>query len=142
MSTTRRCRAQMALAVSAVAALALAGCGGSDGGGASEAEKAERAFLTAMVHHHETGVEMSEVGQEQGGSFVRKLSGEIISTQEKEIEQMGSIHARLFDEELKPDPMAHDGLGLSAAEAGMTHSPQTNAKLERAKPSTGRSWTR
>jgi len=30
--------------------------------------------------------------------------------------------------------MGHDGLGLTAEEAGMTHSPATNAKLLGAKP--------
>ena len=30
--------------------------------------------------------------------------------------------------------MAHDGLGLSAGEAGMTHSPETNEMLEAAMP--------
>jgi uncharacterized protein (DUF305 family) len=120
----------------AILALGLAACGGDDEGGApGNAESAERAFLTGMVHHHETAIEMATIAQERGESqFVSDLSSEIISTQEQEMEQMKSIYSRLFDGELEPDPMAHDGLGLSAEEAGMTHTPETNAALEQANP--------
>jgi len=135
MTTKRTIRRTAALSAVLAIVLVTAACGGDDGGGASAGADAERAFLTGMVHHHGTAIEMSKVAQERGESrFVKDLSSDIISTQEEEIEQMSSIYSRLFDGELKPDPMAHDGLGLSAEEAGMTHSPDTNAELERADP--------
>ena len=133
---TTKTTVRTAAVLSAVLAIVLgvAACGGSDGEGASASE-AERAFLTGMVHHHGTAIEMAKIAQERGESrFVSELGSEIISTQEQEMKQMRSIYSRLFDETLEPDPMAHDGLGLSAEEAGMTHTPKTNAALERADP--------
>ncbi|MDQ3644674.1 MAG: DUF305 domain-containing protein, partial [Actinomycetota bacterium] len=88
-----------------------------------------------MSHHHGTAIEMSEIAEEKAESpFVKGLAGDIISTQERELEEMGKIHERLVGGELEPDARAHDGLGLSAEEAGMTHSPDTNEMLEMAKP--------
>lgn len=115
----------------------LAACGGDDedGAGGGGGKPVEMAFLTSMVHHHETAIEMAEIAQERGENpFVRSLAEDIITTQEREMEQMLSIHQRLFGSELEPDPMGHDGLGLSAEEAGMTHTPATNATLRRADP--------
>ncbi len=136
MTTRKSYRALLALMLGAIVALGLAACGGDDEGGApGNAESAERAFLTGMVHHHETAIEMAQIAQERGESqFVSELSSDIISTQEQEIEQMRSIYSRLFEGTLEPDPMAHDGLGLSAEEAGMTHTPATNSALEQANP--------
>lgn len=122
-----------------VLALGLGACGGDDGDSGAQtqdqAEKVEKAFLTGMAHHHETAVEMAEIAERRGQDpFVRKLAANIIAAQEREIGQMRSIHTRLFDAELKPDPGAHDGLGLTAEEAGMTHNKETNAMLEAAEP--------
>jgi len=117
--------------------LGIAACGSDDedSGGGKGAKPVEMAFLTSMVHHHETAIEMAEIAEKRGKSqFVKGLAGDIIDTQEKEMEQMRSIHQRLFGAKLMPDPMGHDGLGLTAEEAGMTHSPATNAKLLGAKP--------
>lgn len=117
--------------------LGVSACGSDDedstGGG--DAKPVEMAFLTSMVHHHETAIEMAEIAEKRGKSpFVKGLAGDIIDTQEKEMEQMRSIHQRLFSAKLEPDPMGHDGLGLTAQEAGMTHSPATNTKLLGANP--------
>ena len=112
----------------------LAACGDDDdetSGGSEKTEHVEKAFLTGMVHHHETALEMAEIAERRSQDpFVTKLAATIITTQEREIGQMRSIHKRLFDEALKPDPRAHDGLGLSAAEAGMTHDEKSNKMLE------------
>jgi len=104
----------------------------SGGGGA---KPVEMAFLTSMVHHHETAIEMADIAKKRGQSpFVKGLAGNIVATQENEMEQMRSIYQRLFNAKLEPDPMGHDGLGLTAEEAGMTHSPATNATLLGADP--------
>ena len=47
---------------------------------------------------------------------------------------MQAIYRRLLGGELKPDPRAHDGLGLTAEEAGMTHDPQASKALSAAQP--------
>jgi len=134
MITKTTARTTVLLSAVLAIALGVVACGGGDGGGAS-ASDAERAFLTGMVHHHGTAIEMAKIARERGESkFVRDLSSDISSTQEQEMKQMRSIYSRLFDGELEPDPMAHDGLGLSAEEAGMTHTSETNAALERADP--------
>lgn len=119
-------------------ALAVAGCGSDSedsAGGGEAAKPVEMAFLTSMVHHHETAIEMAEIAEKRGQSpFVKGLAADIVETQEQEMEQMRSIHRRLAGEELKPDPAGHDGLGLTAEEAGMTHTPEVNAMLEKADP--------
>lgn len=122
--------------------LGLAACGSDDekgssgdSGRAGKTEKVEKAFLTGMVHHHESAISMSAVAEEKGKDpFITKLAGDITSTQEREMDRMDAIYKRLFKATLQPDPGAHAGLGLSAEEAGMTHSEDTDEKLRAAKP--------
>ncbi len=124
-------------------AVGLGACG-SDGdekkesasaGGTKRARAVEKAFLTGMVHHHESAIEMAGVAKQKGKApFVTKLADDIVTTQEREIAEMKMIHQRLLGANLKPDPGAHDGLGLSAAEAGMTHDAQTDRALRAAEP--------
>ncbi len=95
----------------------------------------EQAFLTSMVHHHETALDMAMLAQRHGeDTFIKQLAGSIITTQEGEIDEMKSIHKRLFGTELKPDPLGHDQLGLTAGQAGMTHDEDTNRMLQAADP--------
>ena len=126
-----------------VLALGTGGCGGDEddsggsnsGGAAKKAQAVERAFLTTMVPHHESAIEMARIAREKGDApFVTQLAGDILRTQKREIARMKEIHQRLLGDELKPDPAGHDRLGLSAAEAGMTHDAQTNEALRTAKP--------
>lgn len=135
--TTKRLR-PILFALLLASLLGIAACGSDDEESAGSDERAkpvEMAFLTSMVHHHETAIEMAEIAEKRGKSpFVKGLAGDIVETQEKEMEQMRSIYQRLFDEQLTPDPMGHDGLGLTAEEAGMTHTPEVNAMLEKADP--------
>ena len=85
-------------------------------------DSAERAFLSAMVPHHEAAIEMAEVAQKRGRAReIRALADSILGAQAKEIGQMKAIHRRLFGTELTPDERAHERLGLSAREAGMDH---------------------
>lgn len=128
-----------ALVVAALA-LTVAACGSDDDGDSRPSSKQrdqqfEKAYLTGMVHHHETAIEMAQIARRRGqDAFITKLAADIVSAQEREIAQMKSIHRRLFGSELKPDPRAHDGLGLTAAQAGMTHDAHTNEKLAEADP--------
>ena len=125
MRPTQLLTAQIAL----VLAVSLAACGGdSSGGGQSgqtttaKASPQERAFLSAMVPHHRSAVEMA--GAAEGrleNPQIRRIQGAITKTQTAEIDQMERIHERLFGAPLAPDEGAHMQLGLTAQEAGMDH---------------------
>lgn len=102
----------------------------SEGSGAS---KTEQAFLDAMIPHHESAIEMAELAEQRGQhAEIKRLAKSIIASQSDEIAQIERIHERLLDEEITPDPGAHEALGLSVDEAGMHEGGA--AKLETAKP--------
>ncbi len=128
----------MLVLILAASVVAVAACGSDDDPSSASSDgnrKVEKAFLTGMAHHHETAIEMARIAQKRGKDpFVKKLADNIIATQEGELAQMKKIYQRLFGGALKPDPGAHDGLGLSAEEAGMTHTEDTNKMLEAANP--------
>ncbi len=139
-SRTRTALRLMLSVCLAVTAVALVACGSDDDGDSSSSssakdQKVEKAFLSGMAHHHETAIEMARIAQKRGdATFIKDLGNDIVMTQEREVKQMGQIHERLLDSPLKPNPGAHDGLGLSASEAGMTHTAETNKTLEAANP--------
>lgn len=127
------------LLLTATAAAGLIACGSDDDNESADASDktraAEKAFLTGMVAHHQSAIEMAEIAERRGQDpFVKRLAADITSSQEREIARMEQIHERLFDSKLKPDPRAHDALGLTAEEAGMTHSPETSKMLHSADP--------
>jgi len=136
--TIRHSRTVAGLLLAFVLAVSLAACGGKDedkGSASKSTGTVEKSFLTGMVHHHESAIEMADIAERRGKApFVTKLASNITSTQEREIKQMNQIYKRLHGGQLKPDPGAHDGLGLSAEQAGMDHSPATNKALEKANP--------
>ena len=122
-------RHPLILALCSLAMLALgAGCG------EQSAERShERAFLSAMVPHHRSALEMAEAARGRiEDPKLRKIQDAITRTQAAEIRQMERIHERLFGEPLKPDGGAHMQLGLSAKEAGMDH--MDGAKSLRSSP--------
>ncbi|MDQ3935911.1 MAG: DUF305 domain-containing protein [Actinomycetota bacterium] len=123
-------------AVALALALALAACGGDDGQDSPEQQgsAAERGFLQAMVPHHQAALEMAEVAVERAEApEIEKLAGAIREAQAPEIAQMKRIHQRLFRQPLMPDERGYEALGLSAADAGMTHGGAA-AALEDADP--------
>jgi uncharacterized protein (DUF305 family) len=118
-------------------ALLLATACGDDGGGEPEATGSvpEMAFLTGMVEHHRSAISMARMARERGRDpFVTELAADIIRAQRRETDQMRAIHRRLFGETLVPDPLGHEGLGLTAEEAGMAHAPRTMRMLRSARP--------
>lgn len=94
-----------ALAVLLVAGIVVAtGCGddssSSTTAGTAAATAAgnatDRAFIAAMVPHHQSAVAMAKVAQRQGdGAFVTSLADDIVRTQNAEITRMEAIDARL-----------------------------------------------
>ena len=109
-------RRPLILSLCSLATLVLvAGCG-------ADKPSPERAFLSAMVPHHRSAVEMANAAQGRlADPKIREIQDAIAKTQEAEIGQMQRIHQRLFDEPLEPNDGAHMQLGLSAQEAGMDH---------------------
>ena len=96
---TRRSWAQPAALLALITALLLAGCGDSDDG-ASSTEAAgnptDRAFIAAMVPHHQSAVEMAAIAKtEATSSFVKRLAASITRSQTAEIAQMRGIDAGL-----------------------------------------------
>ena len=111
----------------------VAGCGDEDDAQTSAGSAGERAFLTAMVPHHQSAVEMARTARSRAKHIeIRELAQAIISTQQLEIRRMKEIHRRVFGEPLVADDGAHMKLGLSAADAGMDHGGM--AGLESARP--------
>jgi uncharacterized protein (DUF305 family) len=115
----------------AAVALAVAGCGGDDETAADEQPAAssaevpfDRAFIDAMVPHHEAAIEMAGEAKQAGlaAPELVKIADDIIATQQDEIDRMLAWREQWFgSREREPAAAALEVLGLSAAEAGMEH---------------------
>jgi uncharacterized protein (DUF305 family) len=121
----------------AVLALALAGCGSDEQQPASGVEEqtadavkgngTDRAFVAAMIPHHESAVEMAEIAESRGESeFVKELADNITRTQTEEIDIMRAQDTELADAGVKPGK-----LGVSDHMMGMDEDP---AMLKSADP--------
>lgn len=126
-------------ALVAVAALAVAGCGSDDGSGsagsptsttspgASAGNGVDRAFVAAMIPHHESAVEMAEIAQGKAESeFVKQLAEGIVRTQNAEIATM-----RSEDTSLEQAGVKGTSLGVAEHMMGMD---ADMSMLETAKP--------
>jgi uncharacterized protein (DUF305 family) len=125
---------RLAALLIAAAALGVAGCGGDDDSveGAPDEQPTvasgqvpfDRAFIDAMVPHHQAAIEMAREAKEAGLSHPELISiaDDIIATQQTEIDQMLAWRQQWFgSKEREPEAAALEVLGLSAAEAGMEH---------------------
>jgi uncharacterized protein (DUF305 family) len=121
--------------LAAVATLVAAGCGGGDDNGeqAAGAEQTtasgqvpfDRAFIDAMVPHHEAAIEMARNAKQAGlkQPELVQIADDIIATQQKEIDQMLAWREEWFgSREREPADQAVEALGLTMADAGMEHS--------------------
>jgi uncharacterized protein (DUF305 family) len=117
----------------AAAALGLAACGG-DGGdeatgsttatGAATGDEFDRAFIDAMVPHHESALDMARSAQaaELTQPDLQKVAEDILATQQAEIDQMKSWREEWFGSG-EIDPSGAAALGMSDDEMGMSHDP-------------------
>jgi uncharacterized protein (DUF305 family) len=112
--------------------LGLAGCGGDDNERAADEQPTvasgevpfDRAFIDAMVPHHQAAIEMAREAKDAGLSEpeLTSIADNIITSQQAEIDKMLEWRERWFGSgEREPAAAALDVLGLSAAEAGMEH---------------------
>jgi uncharacterized protein (DUF305 family) len=118
--------------IAVAAALAFAACGSDEDDAGSSRSKAagngtDRAFVAAMIPHHESAVDMAEIATKRGESeFVRKLADDVISTQNAEISTM-----RREDEVLDTAGVKLGSLDVPDHMTGMDDDP---AELRKAKP--------
>ena len=92
-----------------------------------EGNGVDRAFATLMIPHHQSAVEMAEIGLQRAESlFVRDLSKNIIRTQTAEIEKL-----RRAAQELETAGVKQASLGLSRGEMGMNHDASSLEKAQK-----------
>jgi uncharacterized protein (DUF305 family) len=59
----------------------------------------DKAFMDAMIPHHQSAIEMAKVAKEESGKpRIRELAGNIVSAQEREIAQMKGWRERWYQE--------------------------------------------
>lgn len=106
--------------------LLLSACGGDDSSsevGATPTGAAfDRAFIDAMVPHHESAIEMANAAKEAGLSQpdLVKVADGILATQQDEIDQMKDWRGEWFGSSTI-DPKGAAALGLSESQMGMQH---------------------
>lgn len=118
------------VAVLVVAAVAVVVIVNSDGGDSTPNNQVDGAFVSQMVPHHESAIEMAKVARVKAQHpQIINLANDIVSSQSGEIDQMNRIHQRLFGKPI--DRQAHGGLGMDASMMGMDMDMST---LESAMP--------
>ena len=126
---TRTLGAVGALIIALILATALASCG-DDEETSPQSSEADGAFITAMIPHHESAIEMAKLARERGEHpEIRQLAADIITAQGDEIEILDEIHRRLFGE--PAGEMSHGSMGMSEEEMGMSTDMEA---LESARP--------
>lgn len=82
----------------------LAACGSSDNGSVASGKgnATDRAFVSQMVPHHKSAIEMAKIAQQRGQStFVKTLADNIVGTQQSEIGSMQAADKKLADAGVK-----------------------------------------
>jgi len=116
-----------AIALTAILALGLlslaAGCGreSSDGSSQAQAVPFDRAFIDAMVPHHEQAIEMATDAKAAGLAepALVEIADAVIATQQQEIDQMKGWREDWFGS-ATIDQAGAEALGMSAEEMGMS----------------------
>ena len=117
-------RSVAAVIAPGVMVLLLAACGGNDEGSATSGTPTgaafDRAFIDAMVPHHESAIAMARAAKEAGLSQPElvKVADDILATQQVEIDQMKKWRNEWFGSStIAPNGVA--ALGLDESEMGM-----------------------
>lgn len=115
----------------AAAALSVAGCGGDNDTAGEQSTVVsgqvpfDRAFVDAMVPHHQAAIEMAQAAKQAGLAQPEliTIADDIITSQQAEIDQMLDWREQWFGSKQRDSQAAAiEVLGLSAVEAGMEHS--------------------
>lgn len=132
MTDRRRSVAGLALAAVMVAFVAVVVASSGDGaGGGSIPNDADGAFITGMVAHHKSALEMAAIAVEQAEhSEVRELAEEIMRAQNREIDALNSAHRRIYGEPVPASAMQHGALAGDAP----IGSPEDLKSLRNARP--------
>ena len=120
--TLKRGWMAVALAMGMIVLL-ISACGGdssSDAGATPSGAAFDRAFIDAMVPHHESAIAMAQAAKEAGLNQpdLVKVANDILATQQLEINEMKDWRGEWFDSS-PIDPNGGEGLGLSQSEMGM-----------------------
>lgn len=84
----------------------------------SSGQDTDGAFVSQMVPHHESAIEMAEIAKTNGEHpEVIQLADNIVKTQGAEIATLNAIHDRLFDGSM--DMQEHGDLGMDESMMGM-----------------------
>ena len=115
------------IAITVGATLLLSACGGGSDSASSSAPKGadfDRAFIDAMVPHHESAIAMARDAKEAGLSQpdLVKVADDILANQQAEIDQMKDWRAEWFGS-ATIDPDGASALGMDESEMGMQHDP-------------------
>ena len=119
----------LGLLLVAATGLVIAGCGGSDDSASSRTVTAEggapfdRAFIDAMVPHHEAAIAMAKAAKRAGlsQSELLRIADSIAITQRDEIDEMRAWRQQWYGSSAI-DPDGGAALGLTEQEMGMQHS--------------------
>ena len=104
--------------------LVLSACGGddssSDAGATPSGATFDRAFIDAMVPHHQSAIAMATAAKEAGLSQpdLVKVADDILATQQLEINQMKDWRGEWFGSSTI-DPEGASALGLDESQMGM-----------------------
>jgi uncharacterized protein (DUF305 family) len=82
----------------------------------------DQAFIDAMVPHHREAIEMAEAANDRGltQSELKKIAGDIIESQQREIDQMLAWREEWFGSRTL-GPIRPEVLGVPESELGMEH---------------------
>ena len=115
------------VAVVAAGGIVIAGCGSDSASDGAAGNGTDRAFVAAMIPHHESAVQMAAIaGGRAESDFVKELATNITDTQTDEIKLM-----REQDAELKTAGITPGKLGVESHMMGMDQDP---AMLQKANP--------
>lgn len=115
MPSTKLLAAFGAAIVAILAVVLVVSSGGDD---SASGKDVDGAFVTQMVPHHDSAIEMAKIAERRAQHpEITNLAGNIISSQGQEISEMNQIHNRLFGSPI--DETAQADMGMDASMMGM-----------------------